>query len=74
MVLSTLIISWILHDIAMLHLELAWIDWYRFSWILRDCGDADFSWIRELFVGIIDGFSRKTEGNSPNTDLRGDYS
>ena len=26
LVLSTMIISWILHDIAMLHLELAWID------------------------------------------------
>ena len=27
LVLSTLIICWILHDIAMFHLELAWIGW-----------------------------------------------
>ena len=29
LVLSTLMISWILYDIAMLHLELAWIDWLQ---------------------------------------------
>ena len=32
---------------------------YRFSWILRDGGDANFSWIREVFVGTIDGFRRR---------------
>ena len=47
---------------------------YRCSWILRDSGDADFSWIREEFVGTVDGFSRKSEGQSPNIDLRGDFS
>ena len=47
---------------------------YRFSWILRDDGDADFSWIREVFVGIVDGLSRKSEGQSLDMDLRGDCS
>ena len=47
---------------------------YRCSWILRDGGDADFSWIRELFVRTIDGFNRKSEGKSPDMDLRGDCS
>ena len=53
--------TWILHGFIC----------YRFSWILRDGGDADFSWIRELFVGIVDGFRRKSEGQSPDMDLRG---
>ena len=60
--MSTLIISWILHDISVFDLELAWIIGYRFSWILRDGGDVVFSSIRELFVGMVDGFSRKSEG------------
>ena len=47
---------------------------YRCSWILRDGGDVDFSWIREVFVGTVDGFSRKFEGQSPDMDLRGDCS
>ena len=47
---------------------------YRCSWILRDNGDVDFSWIREVFVGTVDGFSRKSEGQSPDMDLRGDFS
>ena len=44
---------------------------YRCSWILRDGGAANFSWIRKLFV---DGFSKKSEGMSPAIDLRGDCS
>ena len=47
---------------------------YRCSWILRDGGDADFYWIRELFVGMVDGFSRNSKGRSPNMDFRGDFS
>ena len=48
---------------------------YRCSWILRDYGDVDFSWIKEtVFVGIVDGFSRKYEGQSSDMDLRGDCS
>ena len=47
---------------------------YRCSWILRGGGDADFSWIREVFVEMVDGFSRKYEGHSPDMDLRGDFS
>ena len=47
---------------------------YRCSWILKDGGDADFSWIREVFVGTVDGFSRKSKGQSPNMDLREDCS
>ena len=47
---------------------------YRCSWILRDGGDTDFSWIREVFVGTVDGFSKKSEGQSPDIDLRGDCS
>ena len=47
---------------------------YRCSWILRDGGDADFSWIREVFVGMVDGFIRKSERQSHNMDLRGDCS
>ena len=42
--------------------------------MLRDGGDVDFSWIREEFVGTVYGFSRKSEGQSPNIDLRGDCS
>ena len=34
---------------------------YRCSCILRDGGDVDFSWIREVFIGIVDGFSKKSE-------------
>ena len=47
---------------------------YKCSWILRDNGDADFSWIKEVFVGIVDGFNRKSEGHSLDMDLRGDCS
>ena len=47
---------------------------YRCSWILRDGGDVDLSWVREVFVGPFDGFSRKFEGYSPDMDLRGDFS
>ena len=47
---------------------------YRWSWILRDGGDADFSWIRELFVGVVDGFNMKFKGKSPDIYLRGDCS
>ena len=36
---------------------------YRCSWILRDGGEVDFSWIREEFVGIVDGFSKKSGGS-----------
>ena len=43
---------------------------YKCSWILRDGGDVDFSWIREVFAGTVDGFSRKSEGHSPDMDLR----
>ena len=43
---------------------------YRCSWILRDGGDANFSWVREVFVEIVDGFKRKYEGYSPDIDLR----
>ena len=39
---------------------------YRTSWILRDSGDADFSWIREVFVGMVDGFSRNSDRQSPD--------
>ena len=46
---------------------------YRFSWILRDSGDVDFSWIRDVFFGTIVGFN-KSEGHSPDMDLRGDFS
>ena len=45
---------------------------YRCSWILRDSGDADFSWIRDVFVGLVVGFTRKSEEHSPDMDLRGD--
>ena len=34
---------------------------YKCSWILRDGGDVDFSWIREVFVGTVDGFSKNYE-------------
>ena len=44
------------------------------SWILRDDDDVDFSWIMEVFVGIIDGFTRKSEGYLSDMDLRGDFS
>ena len=47
---------------------------YRCSWILRDNDDVDFSYIREAFVGTVDGFSRKFKGHSPDMDLRGDFS
>lgn len=47
---------------------------YMCSWILRDGGDANFSWIREVFVGMVDGFSRKSKGRSPDMNLRGDCS
>ena len=47
---------------------------YRCAWILRDVGDADFSWIREVFFGIFDGFRKKSKGHSPDMDLRGDLS
>ena len=47
---------------------------YRCSWILRDSGDANFSWIIEEFFGIVDGFSKKSEGQSPDIELRGDCS
>lgn len=47
---------------------------YRFSQILRDGGYVDFSWIREVFFGIVDGFSRKSEGQSSDMGLRGDCS
>ena len=47
---------------------------YRCSWILRNGGNANFSWIREVFFGIVDGFSRKFEGYSLDMDLRGDFS
>ena len=47
---------------------------YRYSWILKDNGDVDFSWIRDVFVGIVVAFSRKFEGHSPDMDLRGDCS
>ena len=47
---------------------------YRCSWILRDGGDADFSWIREVFVGMINGFNKKSEGWSPYMYLRRDCS
>ena len=43
---------WILHGLI----------GYRSSWILRDGGDANFSWIREVFVGTVDGFCRKSKG------------
>ena len=46
---------------------------YRCSWILRDGGDVDFSWIREV-LGQLFGFSRKSEAQSPDMDLRGDCS
>ena len=29
----------------------------------------NFSWIQEVFVGRVDGFSRKSKGHSPNIDL-----
>ena len=58
----------------MLHLELVWIDWLQVLMVLQDGGDANFSCIREVFVGILDGFSRKSEGHSPNMDLRRDSS
>ena len=44
---------------------------YRCSWILRDGGDDNFSWIREVFIGIVDGFNRKSEGQSLDMDLKG---
>ena len=47
---------------------------YRCSWVLRDGGDADFSWIRDVLVGTVDGFSKKSEGNSTDMDFRGDFS
>ena len=47
---------------------------YRCSWIVRDGGDDDFSWIREVIVGTVDSFSKNSEGNSPDMDLRGDFS
>ena len=47
---------------------------YRCSWILRDGGDFDFSWIREVFFGMVDGFSRRSEGQSLDMDLREDCS
>ena len=47
---------------------------YRFSWILRDGVDADFSYIREVFFRTDDGFSRKSKGHSPKMELRGDFS
>ena len=47
---------------------------YRCSWILRDGGDADFSCIREVIFGIVDGFNKKSEGQSPDMDLRRDCS
>ena len=47
---------------------------YRCSWTLTDGGDADFSWIREVFVGMVASFRRKSEGNSLDMNLRGDFS
>ena len=47
---------------------------YRCSWILRDGGDVDFSWIRDIFVGTVDGFNRKIAGYLANMYLRGDCS
>ena len=47
---------------------------YRCSWILRDGGDANFSSIREVFIGMVDGFSRNSEGQSHDMDLRGNCS
>ena len=47
---------------------------YSDPWILRDGGDTDFSWIREVFVGTINGFNKKYKGQSPNMELRGDFS
>ena len=41
------------------------------AWKLRDGGDVDFSWIREVFVGMVDSFSKKPEGHSLDMDLRG---
>ena len=35
---------------------------YRCSWIPKDGGDVDFSWIRKVFVGIVDDFNRNFEG------------
>ena len=46
---------------------------YRFSWILRDGGDVDFSWIRDVLVGTIVSFSRKSKEHSSDMDLRGDF-
>ena len=34
----------------------------------------DFSWIREVFVGTIDGFNRKYKGHSPDMDVIGYFS
>ena len=47
---------------------------YRCSWILRDDGDADFSWIREVFISTIDGFRSKSKGYSLDMDLGGNCS
>jgi len=47
---------------------------YRCLWILRDSRDVDFSWIREVFGGTINGFSKNYEGHSPDMDLRWDSS
>ena len=47
---------------------------YKYSRIIRDSGDANLFWVREVFVGTVDGFSRKSEGQSPDMDLRGDCS
>ena len=44
---------------------------YRCSWILRDSGDVNFSWIRKVFFGTTDGFSRKSKVQSPDMELRG---
>ena len=59
-----------------LYCILSWhgLNGYKCSWILRDSSDVDFSWIREVFVGTVDGFSIKFEGHSLDMDLRGDCS
>lgn len=45
-----------------------------FSQILRDNGDVHLSWTRDLFAGTMDGFIRKSKGNSANMHLREDCS
>ena len=47
---------------------------YRCSWILRDSDDADFSWIIEVYLGMVVVSVGESEGHSPNMDLRGYFS